>query len=244
MRTELFENGEVGVPPDGEAAITRTRARRAAPVAVGVSVVCLVLVALLGVGVKTDFQGQEDLDGVVSQALYAGDDRATSLDLLLEVLTAPGSWWFRALVFLPVLVLLLRRRLWWTSAWLAAAVVLVGPLTSLLKEYFGRVRPDFGQGGARLDSLSYPSGHASGIATLVTVALVLAWPLLAARTRRWWLVAGVGLVLLVGLTRMWLGVHFLSDVVGGWALGVGWTLLTALAFGAFTEGRASLRPTT
>ena len=83
------------------------------------------------------------------------------------------------------------------------------------------MRPDFAEGGARLDSLSYPSGHSSGIATLVTVALVLAWPLLAARARHWALAAGVVLVLLVGLTRMWLGVHFLSDVVGGWALGRG-----------------------
>jgi undecaprenyl-diphosphatase len=143
-----------------------------------------------------------------------------------------------------VLVLLLRRQLYWTAAWMATAVVLVGPVTTLLKDYFGRVRPDFDEGGARLDSLSYPSGHASGIATLVTVGLILAWPLLAARARRWWLVAGVVVVLLVGLTRMWLGVHFLSDVVGGWALGVGCSLLTALGFGAFAEGRAALRPTT
>jgi undecaprenyl-diphosphatase len=76
------------------------------------------------------------------------------------------------------------------------------------------------------------------------VALIMAWPLLAARARRWWLVVGVAVVVLVGLTRMWLGVHFLSDVVGGWALGVAWSLLSALAFGAFAEGRASLRPTT
>jgi undecaprenyl-diphosphatase len=105
------------------------------------------------------------------------------------------------------------------------------------------VRPDFAQGGARLESLSFPSGHSSGIATLVTVALIMAWPLLAARARHLALGAGVLLVLLVGLTRMWLGVHFVSDVVGGWALGVGWSLLTALAFGAFAEGRAALRPT-
>src|SRR4029450_13518991 len=103
-------------------------------------------------------------------------------------------------------------------------------------------RPDFAEGGARLESLSYPSGHSSGIATLVTVALILAWPLLAARARPWALAAGVLLVLLVGRTRMWLGVHFFSDVVGGWALGVGWSLLTALLFGAFAEGRAALRP--
>jgi undecaprenyl-diphosphatase len=243
MRTVLFENGEVGVPPDGEAAVTRTRARRAAPWAIVVSVVCLVIVALLGVGVTTDFKPQLELDGAVSEELYAGDDRAGGLDALLGVLTAPGSTWFRAVVFLPVLVLLVRRRLWWTAAWLATAVLVIGPLNELLKELFGRVRPDFDAGGARLESLSYPSGHSSGIATLVTVAVVLAWPLLARRARQWCLVIGAILVVLVGMTRMWLGVHFLSDVVGGWSLGVAWSLLTALAFGAFAEGRAALRPT-
>ena len=201
------------------------------------------VVGLLGAGVKTAFVPQLDLDGVVSEAMYAGDERAGALNVLLELFTAPGSWWFRALVFLPVLVLLLRRQLWWTAAWMAVAVVLIGPLTSLLKEFFGRVRPDFDAGGARLDSLSYPSGHSSGIATLVTVALILAWPLLARRGRYWALAVGMTLVVLVGLTRMWLGVHFLSDVLGGWSLGVAWSLMTALIFGAFAEGRAALRPT-
>jgi undecaprenyl-diphosphatase len=41
---------------------------------------------------------------------------------------------------------------------------------------------------------------------------------------------------------MWLGVHFLSDVVGGWSLGVAWTLALALAFGALPGGRAALPP--
>jgi undecaprenyl-diphosphatase len=233
----------VGVPPDGDLTVARTRAARAAPAAIVVTVICLVLVVLLGVGVRTDFEPQLDLDGVVSEELYAGDDRARGLNALLEILTAPGLSWFRIAVFLPVLILLVRRRLWWTAGWLVTAVVLVGPLNTLLKEIFGRVRPDFDQGGARLDSLSYPSGHSSGIATLVTVALILAWPLLKGTARHWALAVGVVLVVLVGLTRMWLGVHFLSDVVGGWSLGMGWSLLTALVFGAFAEGRAALRPT-
>ena len=231
------------VPPDDSSVVTRTRAARAVPVAVGTAAACLVVVALLGYGVRTDFGPQLRLDGIVSDALYAGDHRAVPLSDLLAVLTAPGLSWFRFIVFLPVLVLLLRLRAWWTAAWLVTAVVLIGPLTGLLKIYFGRVRPDFAEGGARLESLSYPSGHSSGIATLVTVALIMAWPLLAGRARHWALAAGVLLVLLVGLTRMWLGVHFLSDVVGGWALGVGWSLLTALLFGALAEGRAALRPT-
>jgi len=233
----------VNVPPDGDAALTRRRAATAVPAAVISAASGLVILALLGAGVRAGFGPQLRLDAIVSEALYVGDDRAGALGGLLEVLTAPGSCWFRALVFFPVLVLLLRRQLWWTAAWMAAAVVLVGPLTTLLKEYFGRVRPDFAEGGARLDSLSYPSGHASGIATLVSVGLILAWPLLAARARHWALAGGVLLVLLVGLTRMWLGVHFLSDVIGGWSLGVAWSLLTALVFGAFAEGRAALRPT-
>jgi len=233
----------VTVPPDDSSVVTRTRAARAVPVAVGTAAACLVVVALLGYGVRTDFGPQLRLDGIVSDVLYAGDHRAVPLSDLLAVLTAPGLSWFRFIVFLPVLVLLLRLRAWWTAAWLVTAVVLIGPLTGLLKIYFGRVRPDFAEGGARLESLSYPSGHSSGIATLVTVALIMAWPLLAGRARHWALAAGVLLVLLVGLTRMWLGVHFLSDVVGGWALGVGWSLLTALLFGALAEGRAALRPT-
>jgi undecaprenyl-diphosphatase len=237
------ESGRVSVPPDGSAVVTRTRAARAVPVALAVLVLCLTVLALLGAGVRTRFGPQLRLDAVVSEALYAGDDRAGALDVLLEVLTAPGLSVVRFAVFLPVLVLLLRRKAWWTASWLVTAVVLVAPLTGALKAYFGRVRPDFAEGGARYESLSYPSGHSSGIATLVTVALVLAWPLLAARARRLAMAAGVVAVVLVGLTRMWLGVHFLSDVVGGWALGVAWTLLTALLFGAFAEGRASLRPT-
>jgi membrane-associated phospholipid phosphatase len=203
----------------------------------------VVLLALLGAGVRADFAPQLSVDAAVSEALYAGDDRAGALDLLLEVLTAPGLFWFRIAVFLPVLVLLLRRKLVWTAGWLVSAVVLIGPVTMLLKEFFGRVRPGFTEGGARYESLSVPSGHSSGIATLVTVALVLAWPLLARRARYWALAGGAALVVLVGLTRMWLGVHYLSDVLGGWSLGVAWSLLTALLFGAFAEGRSALRPT-
>jgi membrane-associated phospholipid phosphatase len=230
-------------PSDAAVLVTRRRAARAVPVALGVLVGCLVLLALLGAGVATGFGPQLRLDAAVSEALYAGDDRAGALDTLLTVLTALGSSVARFVLFLPVLVVLLLRRLRWTAAWMVTAVVLVAPLTELLKHGFGRVRPDFAEGGARYESLSFPSGHSSGIATLVTVALILAWPLLAGAARRWALVVGVVLVLLVGLTRMWLGVHYLSDVLGGWALGVGWSLLTALAFGALVEGRGSLRPT-
>jgi membrane-associated phospholipid phosphatase len=231
----------VELPSDGSAAVTRTPVSRAARVAVWSTAACLILLALLGAGVRTDFGPQLQLDATVSEDLYVGDSRAAGLNRFLQVLTAPGLSWVRFLVFLPVVVSLVRRRLWWTAGWVVTAVVLVTPLTSLLKEYFGRIRPPFDDGGARYESLSFPSGHSSGIATLVAVALVLAWPVLTGRARHWALAVGAVLVLLVGLTRMWLGVHYLSDVVGGWSLGLAWTLGTALLFGAFPGGRAALR---
>jgi membrane-associated phospholipid phosphatase len=231
----------VKVPPDGNAAVARTRAAPAIRAAVVCTAACLTVLALLGAGVSTGYGPQLRLDAAVSEALYAGDSRAGALDGLLEVLTAPGLAWVRFLVFLPVLVWLIRRRIWWTAGWVLTAVVLVTPLTTALKEYFGRIRPPFDEGGARYESLSFPSGHSLGIATLVAVALVLAWPLLSARARHWALAVGIALVVLVGLTRLWLGVHYLSDVVGGWSLGLAWTLGTALLFGALPGGRAALR---
>ena len=199
----------------------------------------LAVVGALAAGVLTGFPPLLDLDGVVSEALYAGDSRAAALDGLLEVLTAPGLTVFRLLVFLPVLVWLAQRRAWTTAGWVLTAIALIGPVTALLKNTVGRVRPDFDDGGARYVSLSYPSGHSSGIATLVTVALLLAWPRLTGPARRAAAAAGVVLVLLVGLTRVWLGVHYLSDVVGGWALGLSWSLAVALVFGGLPGGPAA-----
>jgi undecaprenyl-diphosphatase len=199
------------------------------------------VLALLGWGVAAAWPPLLRVDHAVSAALYAGDDRSRPVETLLQVATAPGLSVVRAIVFLPVLAWLVVRRSWWTAAWVLVATALIGPLTTLLKNLVGRPRPQFAAGGARYTSLSYPSGHSSGIAALVTVALVLAWPLLAPAARRAWLAAGVALVLLVGATRLWLGVHYLSDVLGGWALGLGWSLLIALAFGGLPGGRAALR---
>ncbi len=224
----------MNVPPDGGTTVVPTRAV-GRPLAVVAA--CAAVLALLGLGVRTGFAPQRELDTAVSEALYAGDDRSRVLDVLLEVLTAPGLSVFRYVVAVPVLIWLVRRRAWRTAVWLVVTAVFVRHVTSALKEYFDRVRPAFEDGGAGYDSFSFPSGHASGIATLVTGGLVLAWPLIAPAGRRSWAVLGALLVLLVGLTRMWLGVHYLSDVVAGWALGVGWTLLTAVAFGVLPARR-------
>jgi undecaprenyl-diphosphatase len=200
------------------------------------------VLAVLGTGVAARFGPQVRLDDAVSRALYAGDDRSALRGGLLEVLTTPGVTWFRVLVFLPVLVWLVRRRAWRTVVWVVVAITAVGPITTAIKELVGRARPAFENGGLVHEGLSYPSGHSSGIATLVTVGLVLAWPRLRPLRRRAAVAAGVALAVLVALTRMWLGVHYLSDVVGGWALGLSWCLLVAVLLDALPGGRAALPP--
>jgi undecaprenyl-diphosphatase len=201
---------------------------------------CLVVLALLWIGFATHFGPQLRLDTALSKVFYAGDHRSATLNGLLQTISAPGLSVFRYVVAVPVIVLLARARAWWTLAWVATVVVLIGPLTTAVKTIVGRIRPPFANGGALDPSKSFPSGHSSGIAASVVVALVLAWPVLSARARRIWLTVGVALVVVVGFSRMWLGVHYLSDVVAGWSLGIAFALLTALLFGAFPGGRAAL----
>ena len=228
-----------GQPESAVGARTTTRLRTLVAVASAAA-----LVAALAWAVAVELDAVLDVDRAVSDALYAGDDRSRLVEVALQVATAPGLSVFRGVVYLAALGWLAVRRAWWTAAWMFCTWALIGPLTTALKEFVDRQRPQFAEGGARYETLSYPSGHCSGVAALVTVGLLVAWPLLAPAARRAWLAAGIALVLLVGLTRIWLGVHFLTDVVGGWALGVGWALLVALAFDALPGGRAALRPRT
>ena len=199
------------------------------------AVAALLLVAALAGAVLAGSGPLLRVDRAVSVALYAGDDRSTGLEALLQVATAPGLTAVRGLVYLPVLAVLVARRRWWTAGWVATAVLLVAPVNALLKQLVGRDRPQFAQGGAEYTSLAYPSGHAMGVAALVTTGLLLAWPALGRAARRWWLAAGVALCVLVGLTRLWLGVHWLSDVVGGEAFGAGWVLLVMSVFGRLAD---------
>ncbi|WP_222267629.1 phosphatase PAP2 family protein [Modestobacter marinus] len=200
----------------------------------------LALVALLGAAVTAGVAPVLSADRSLSAALYAGDDRSRLVATVLQVLTAPGMSAFRAAVLVPVLVWLALRRAWGTAAWVLVAGALVAPITVALKELTGRLRPQFAEGGARYETLSFPSGHSSGVAALVTIVLVLAWPRLTGAARRACVAAGGTLVLVVGLTRVLLGVHYPSDVVGGWALGLGWSLLVVLALGGLPGGRAAL----
>ena len=112
----------------------------------------------------------------------------------------------------------------------AAAGVLGGSalLNIAAKAFFARPRPGLWTSIAPATGYSFPSGHAMGSMTLAAVLALLAWP-----TRWRWAVCGAMafFVAMVGLSRVYLGVHYPSDILAGWAAALAWTVgAYALAF--------------
>jgi undecaprenyl-diphosphatase len=105
-----------------------------------------------------------------------------------------------------------------------------GLLSLVLKEFFGRMRPGVVPHLVTVDGLSFPSGHSMASAVIyLTLGALLAR--FAARRRVRIYVVGVSLLLtfLIGVTRVFLGVHYPSDVLAGWSAGLGWALCCWLA---------------
>ncbi|WP_129791282.1 phosphatase PAP2 family protein [Sphingosinicella sp. CPCC 101087] len=119
--------------------------------------------------------------------------------------------------------MLLVRREWKAAALLVAVTASGRLLVWLQKDWTARVRPDAQGHLVPVESLAFPSGHAAN-ATIVWLCLALLLTR-SARSRAYAVWAAVWLALAVGVSRVLLGVHWPSDVIGGWAFGLFWTLL-------------------
>lgn len=112
------------------------------------------------------------------------------------------------------------------AALVAASMISGTALVSVFKGLFGRARPDPAFAELAASGLSFPSGHASmsAIAFLTMGALIAATH---QRTReRFYILLVAGLItLLVGISRIALGVHWTTDVIGGWAFGSAWAVV-------------------
>ena len=104
-------------------------------------------------------------------------------------------------------------------------------INALVKLIFAAPRPDAIEPLLVVSSHSFPSGHAAGAMTLFG-AVALLW-----RSRPLMALCGA-MILATGMSRVWLGVHWPSDVIGGWIEGAAWLLLVA----PFLAGRDAGSP--
>jgi undecaprenyl-diphosphatase len=165
------------------------------------------------------------------------------LEEMMRDFTALGGTGVLTLLTLAVIGFLLVARA--PRAALAVALAIGGGilLSTLLKSGFDRPRPDLVPHGSIVYTASFPSGHSMMSATVYLTLAALVSRVLRRRRLRFYLVGvAVLLTLLVGFSRVYLGVHWPTDVLAGWTLGATWALLASLVMLRLQLRRSVERP--
>lgn len=191
--------------------------------------VLLLLVALtLAVLIASDTSRFNATDRPLNSALRWPAEQADWLAEALRVLAEVGSPTIATIVGTVFgIALVVAGRRWWAAFF---AVVAVGSvvITEVMKRLVQRPRPQWPDPLAVETSFGFPSGHTtSGITMWMTMGIIV---LLAFDLSRWrsllgWFLVGFGVFL--GVSRLLLGVHWVTDVLGGWLFGFGWLLLVS-----------------
>lgn len=137
--------------------------------------------------------------------------------------TALGGGYVLAIMSVFVLIFLILQK-HYDAFWLLLAATAGGALISFgLKEIYGRERPDLEFRLITTTYFSFPSGH-----SMMSAVLYLTQAAIVARFQRTWkiriyiLSAALFLTLIIGASRVYLGVHYPTDVIGGWTIGLAW----------------------
>ena len=161
----------------------------------------------------------------------------SQMETAMRDLTALGGVSVLTLMTVVVLAYLVLRRQ--RAAALLLGVAIAGGLllSSLAKTGFSRPRPDLVPHGVEALTASFPSGHSMMAAvTYLSLAVMLARTESRLRIRAFYIGIAVLLTVLVGVSRVYLGVHWPSDVLAGWSLGAAWALAVWLAARLMARG--------
>jgi len=143
--------------------------------------------------------------------------------------TSLGSVTVLTLITVLAVAFLVAVRKHTTAIFVAIAVSSGALVGSALKSLFFRARPDVVPHLVHVSSASFPSGHAMNSAVVyLTLATLLARSQQAVRVRIFLLATAIFLTMLVGISRVFLGVHWPSDVVAGWSVGAAWAVMCSL----------------
>ena len=176
-----------------------------------------------------------DLDTAAN--LHSYDEAHPAFVTTMKVITNSGS----SLTWIVVLTLvglwLLYRHLYRLAAFLAVTAIGSSLLNEAIKTAVGRTRPVLVNPIATATGKSFPSGHTQAAIVGYGILLLVFMPIVARRWRPVVLAAATLMVLLIGFSRIALGVHFLSDVIGGLVIGAAWLLAMTAAFSAWRRDR-------
>jgi membrane-associated phospholipid phosphatase len=153
-------------------------------------------------------------------------------------ITALGSYSVLGLVVGAAAIYVAMTRNQGPALWLLASVIGGATLSTLLKIGFNRPRPDLVAHSARVFTMSFPSGHA-GLSTIAYLALgsLLASAAPTGALKMYFMTLALLLTISVGITRIYLGVHYPTDVLAGWCLGAAWAILCCLGWLWFENRR-------
>lgn len=166
------------------------------------------------------------------------DERHAGFTTLLSAATVAGGTLSMALVVtMTAVALIVRKHL--ASAVFVVVAAAGGELLNLgLKTIFERVRPLAATAISVAQGYSFPSGHAMGsFIVLGSIAYLLLRQPLRWKVKSAWLAMLVTAVVLVGLSRVYLGVHWISDIAGAWSAGAVWLAMATVAFEALLRIR-------
>ena len=144
---------------------------------------------------------------------------------MVRDVTALGSYAFILITVVIVAGYLLLARKPDLAAFMVVAVLGGMAISHLLKEVFDRPRPDI-EHAVRVFTASFPSGHATlSAVTFLTLAALLTRVRARRGVKLYFVSVAVLLTVLTGLSRVYLGVHYPSDVLAGWCVGSAWAIL-------------------
>lgn len=174
-------------------------------------------VGFVAIGVHVAERGAGIVDEPVARSIRGLD--APLADAVMAAITHAGGRPFLTVVVVVTAVIAARRR-YWRGAWVVIGNALViGALSMILKELYARERPAFAPVIPLPESYSFPSGHAIGaLGVYGAVAAVIV--ALAPRARGAAIAVVVPLVLAIGASRVYLGVHWPLDVLAGYLAAV------------------------
>ncbi len=187
---------------------------------------CVVALVLTGRTVSLDSAGLEIWR---SGASLAPRGPGSLLEAVRD-LTAMGGVLIRHVCAIGAVAALLFLKLRREAFVLAGTVVGGWAVNSALKHLIGRERPTIVPHLTEAGGNSFPSGHSFNSA-VVFIAIALAFAAMSSRRSVRWTIVGTAVAgtWLIALSRVWLGVHFPSDVIAGWLGGASWAFLAAAA---------------